>query len=554
MKAQENPNIAAALTKMAQAQPDMPAIYYPRSRAPDGTWRYETMTYGELDEESTLVAAGLHASGIGPGTRAVLMVKPSMEFFALTFALFKAGVVPVMIDPGMGIKNLKTCLAESQPQAFIGISKAHAARVLLRWGRETLEHRITVGRRWFWGGQKLSGIRKKGREAGEFKAPGVSADQVAAILFTSGSTGVPKGVVYKHGNFAAQVKIIAETYGIEPGEIDLPTFPLFALFDPALGMTTVLPDMDFANPGTVNPRNLVEPIEQFGITNMFGSPAVMDRLGRYGEAHGVALPSLNRVISAGAPVPSKALARVQSMLGDDAEIYTPYGATESLPVASIGSREILSQTAEATDEGAGVCVGRPVDAVELAVIGIDDEPIAEWSEDLVVPDGQVGEFVVKGPQVTERYFNRDEATRGAKIADGEKVRHRMGDLGYVDEQGRVWFCGRKSHRVVIDEDHTMFTIACEAVFNAHPKVFRTALVGVKEAGAVIPVLCVELEEEHQGTPRQELFEELHKLGQSQEHTANIEQFLLRDKFPVDVRHNSKIFREELTVWAGEQRR
>ena len=547
-------NIASALTRMADSQPDEAAIHYPRHRAPDGTWRYETTTYGELDEESSKIAAGLHDIGIGPGTRAVLMVEPSMEFFALTFALFKAAVVPVMVDPGMGLGNLKTCLAEAKPKAFVGIPKAHAARLVLRWGASTIEHTVTVGRRWLWGGHKLAQVRQRGERAGDFDAPHVTSDDVAAILFTSGSTGVPKGAVYTHGNFAAQVDIIRETYDIEPGEMDLPTFPLFALFDPALGMTTVLPEMDFANPATVNPRNLVEPIEQFGITNMFGSPAVMDRLGRYGEENDVWLPSLRRVISAGAPVPSKTLRRVSSMLDGQAQIHTPYGATESLPVASIGSREILEETAEQTDQGAGVCVGRPVDAIEVEVIEVSDEPTDKWSDDLVVDDGDVGEFVVKGPQVTSRYFNREEATRAAKIADGDGVRHRMGDLGYVDDRGRMWFCGRKSHRVVIDDETTLYTVCCEAVFNTHPKVFRTALVGVRITGETKPVLCVELEEEHRGAVRQQVEEELAEIGAAHEHTRTIETFLFHDSFPVDVRHNSKIFREELTRWAKDRLR
>ncbi len=548
MKARSNPNIASALTTMAQSMPDETAIYYPKSRSPEGTWHYDSMTYGELDSESTRLAAGLGEVGITAGTRAVLMVKPSMEFFALTFALFKAAIVPVMVDPGMGIKNLKTCLQEAQPQAFIGIPKAHVARILLGWGSETIEHKVTVGRRWFWGGFTLGQVREKGG-AIDFQAPGVDPSDTAALLFTSGSTGVPKGAVYSHGNFSAQVDAIRASYDIAPGEIDLPTFPLFALFDPALGMTTVLPQMDFANPATVNPRNLVEPIKQFGITNMFGSPAVIERLGRYGEENEVVLPSLKRVISAGAPVPSKTLKRVSAMLEGEAEIFTPYGATECLPVASMGSREILSTTAEKTDQGAGVCIGRPVEGMEVKIIEIVDEPIEEWSEELEIPQGQVGEFVVKGAQATHRYFNRDEATRGAKIKDGEEIRHRMGDLGYFDDEGRMWFCGRKSHRVELGDGTTMFTIQCEGVFNTHPEVFRTALVGVKKAGEVIPVLCVELEEESQGTPRQKIREELAEIGARFEHVSGINTFFFHSGFPVDVRHNSKIFREELTEWA-----
>ena len=550
MEPRDNPNIAAALTKMAVSMPDATAIYYPKGRAPDGTWRYETTTYAELDRASDLIACGLHQVGIGPGTRAVLMVKPSMEFFALTFALFKAAVIPVMVDPGMGIKNLKTCLAEAAPQAFIGIPKAHVARLILGWGRPTVERTVTVGRRLFWGGHTLEQLRALGEaHLDSYQAPGVDPKDTAAILFTSGSTGVPKGAVYSHGNFCAQVDLIRDTYDIQPGEIDLPTFPLFALFDPALGMSTVLPDMDFANPGTVEPRNLVEPIQQFNITNMFGSPAVMRKLGLYGKAQDVKLPSLRRVISAGAPVPSATLQKVADLLSEDAQIFTPYGATESLPVASIGSKEILGETAAATDQGKGVCVGRPVEGVEVQVIGIDDDPIAAWSDDLVVPAGTIGEFVVKGPQVTQSYFNRDAATAGAKITDGDTKRHRMGDLGYVDEEGRLWFCGRKGHRVILEDGDTMFTICCEAVFNTHPKVFRTALVGVRRAGKVEPVLCVELEAAEKGTRREDVRDELRAIGESFDHTRGITTFLFHDAFPVDIRHNSKIFREELTEWA-----
>lgn len=549
MRSRDNPNIASALSEIAESMPDEVAIRYPKHRAPDGTWSYQETTYAELDEASTDIAAGLHEIGVEPGTRAVLMVEPSMEFFALTFGLFKAAVVPVMVDPGMGLSNLKTCLEEAEPAAFIGVSKAHMARVVLRWASSTLKHKITVGRRWLWGGFKLSQVREKGANVDNFKAPGVEPDDTAAILFTSGSTGVPKGAVYNHGNFSAQVDIIRNTYDIEPGEIDLPTFPLFALFDPALGMTTVLPKMDFSNPATVNPRNLVEPIRQFDITNMFGSPAVMQRLGRYGDDNDVTLPSLRRVISAGAPVPSETLKRVEQLLDAGAQIHTPYGATESLPVASIASGEILSETADKTDEGAGVCVGRPVDAVDVEVIEISDDPIEEWSEKRIVSPGEIGEFVVKGPQVTRRYYNRREATRSAKIADGDGVRHRMGDVGYVDDDGRLWFCGRKSHRVVLDDGTTMFTICCEAVFNTHEKVFRTALVGPRHHGEVVPVLCVELEEQYRGAVREPLRDELREIAKQYDHTRRIEHFLFHDAFPVDVRHNSKIFREELTSWA-----
>lgn len=539
-------NIAARLSDVARERPDAPAMQIPNGSA------WTMVTYRELDAESDAIAAGLDAAGIGPGVRTVLMVKPSREFFALTFGIFKAGAVPVVVDPGIGLKSLAQCLAEAEPEAFIGIPAAHAARIALRWARGTLTKHVTVGRRWFWGGPTLDTIRKAGAARSDWQLRRTERDDVAAILFTSGSTGVPKGVVYTHGNFSAQVDMIRERYAIRPGEIDLPTFPLFALFDPALGMTTVVPDMDPRKPASVDPTKIIGAIERFGVTNMFGSPALLNTVGRYGASHGVRLPTLKRVISAGAPVPADVMERFLSMLEPDARVNTPYGATESLPVASIDSAEVLGETAAATARGAGVCVGRPVDGADVRIIAIRDDVIASWADVEELPAGEIGEICVAGPMVTRRYYGRDEQTALAKIEDPSVeagFRHRMGDLGYKDEHGRVWFCGRKKHRVTRGPGDTLFTIPCEGVFNAHPQVYRTALVGVGPADAQRPVLCVERDPDVDPVPEATLIEELQALAQTTGHTVGIADFLVHPGFPVDIRHNAKIGREKLAVWA-----
>jgi len=217
-------NIAACLPDRARRQPHALAVVFPlQHRDAQGRRAYTHFTYQQLDARSDQIARGLLAAGLTRGMRTVLMVKPSLEFFALTFALFKAGIVPVMIDPGLGIKQLKTCLHEVQPEAFIGIASAHAARVVLGWGRQTIRHCVTVGRRWAWGGQTLTQVAKLG-EIGDPVLADTQAHETAAILFTSGSTGIAKGVVYTHGNVMAQVELIRTTYAIQPGEIDLPTF------------------------------------------------------------------------------------------------------------------------------------------------------------------------------------------------------------------------------------------------------------------------------------------------------------------------------------------
>lgn len=543
-------NIASHLPEMARRQPDTPAVILPTGRGSSGDITFEQFTFRELDERSDRVAKGLEGVGIKRGVRTVLMVTPSLDFFALTFALFKAGAVPVMVDPGMGVKNLGQCLAEAEPEAFIGIPKAHAARVLLGWGKPTVKRLVTVGRRLFWGGATLKGICASPESGGGYRMAETASDDMAAILFTSGSTGIPKGVVYTHGTFADQVEKIRRIYNIQPGEIDLPTFPLFALFAPGLGMTAVIPQMDFTRPGSVDPVNVIDPIKQFNITTMFGSPALVNRVGRYGESHGVKLPTLKRVISAGAPVPPIVLERFCGMLSDDAEIVTPYGATECLPVASIGSREILGDTRRDTACGKGVCVGRPLDDLEVRIIRITDDAIGEWSEDLLESDGEIGEITVKGANASREYFNRDASTRLAKIADGpgRGFWHRMGDVGYLDDQGRLWMCGRKSHRVITDKE-TLFTIPCEAIFNVHPLVFRSALVGTNQNGRTVPVVCIELESGENNAEHDRLRRELLELGAKSELTKVIRTILFHPKFPVDIRHNAKIFREKLAVWA-----
>ncbi|MEK6642736.1 MAG: fatty acid CoA ligase family protein [Planctomycetota bacterium] len=533
-------NVAAHLPEMARRVPDHKAIVWTVRGG------YSHWTFRQLNEETDRLAHGLVHVGIQRGMRTILMVRPSAEFFALTFALYKIGAVPVLIDPGMGREKMVECLAGVEAEAFIGISPAHVLRVLHPRAFAGIKIVITVGRRWCWGGFRLRDLRAT--DARPFEMAPTSPDDPAAIIFTTGSTGPPKGVLYRHGMFDAQVRILREHFGIQAGEVDLPTFPLFALFDPALGMTAVIPDMDPTRPGFVDPTKIIGAIRDQKVTHMFGSPALLDRVGRYGQANGVTLPTLRRVISAGAAVSPATLERFGSMLSGDAEIHTPYGATEALPVACIGSREILVETRRMTDEGQGTCVGRPMPQVALRIIRIIDEPIAKWSKELVLPDGEVGEIVVKGSVVTREYLNNPRANALAKITDAGAVWHRMGDVGRLDEGGRLWFYGRKAHRVETGRE-TLFTEPCEAIFNQHPIVFRSALVGMGPRGRQRPVVCVELEAGHADTNRESVIAELAALAQAHEHTRRIGTFLVHPRFPVDIRHNAKIFREKLAIWA-----
>ena len=552
----ERYNVAQLMAEMATRMPFRPAVLFPAGRDPEGRAKFIQMSFQQLNQECDRCAHGLSAYGIEKGDRVLMMVRPGIELLTVVFALLKIGAVPVLIDPGMGRKAFRTCVADAKPDAFIGIPAAHLLRLLSPRSFRTVQRVITVGKRWFWGGATLDKVRSDRRDA--FPVAPTTTEDEGAVAFTSGSTGIPKGVVYLHGMFRAVIALLRDELGVEEGEVALPCLYIFALFYPALGVTVVFPDMDATKSAEVNPAYLVEAIQTHGVTNSFGSPTIWKRVARYCQEHDITLPSFRRIIMAGAPVPPSLIEQFSHIL-DGGDVFTPFGATEALPITMMTGREILEETAELSEQGKGMCVGRSTCGNTIRVIGISDDPIPAWDESLVLPDGEVGEIVVKGPVVTRTYLNRPVETAKAKIkeatpGDGEAIWHRMGDLGYFDEQGRLWFCGRKSHRVV-NADGLLLPVPCEAIFNRHPEVFRTALVGVGAYGSQRPVLVVELVKRdvpRSAAERQAIAEGVLALGAEHEQTRPIREVLFHPSFPVDVRHNAKIQRQELAVWAAQQ--
>ncbi|MGB5486199.1 MAG: fatty acid CoA ligase family protein [Lysobacterales bacterium] len=542
----ETCNIASALIRQAELQGQNTAIHYPVGKRGNRI-AYESVSYSALDELSDQYARGLVEYGIGRGIRSALMLTPGLDFFAMFFALFKAGAIPVLIDPGIGIKPLKTCLAEARPEAFIGVTKAQIARSLLGWAPGV--KLVTSGPKLGWGGLNTRQLRKLGQKSSGSMLADTQADEMAALLFTSGSTGIPKGVVYRHRHFIAQVEMLTSAFDIRPGEVDLPTFPPFALFDPAMGMTTVVPLMDPTRPAKADPRLLIQAIDRFGVTNIFGSPALLNVLGRHTEAENIRLPGVRRVISAGAAMPVATIRRLQKTLPDHAEVYTPYGATECLPVASVSGTELNAQVEQRTAIGEGTCVGRPVAPNNVKIIAVTDNVVEHFENSVELPVGIIGEIVVNGPTSTDTYWQKAEQTQLAKITDSEgQIWHRMGDVGYFDTDGRLWYCGRKSQRVVTGHE-CLYADQVEAIFNVHPEVARTALVGIGNAGQQTPVLCVEALDKPDAARKHRIQHDLLQLGQSHAVSRSIQKILFHKSFPVDIRHNAKIGREKLALWA-----
>lgn len=542
-------NVASRLAETARVNPDGIAVVMPAGRDTQGKRRYQTITFRELEDDTNRIARGLQDAGLRRGMKIVLMVRPSIDFVALVFALFKTGAVTVLIDPGMGRRSLIGCLEEVDPEGFIAIPIVHALRLAMRRRFPRATFNVTVGRRWFWGGPTLTQLRRASVSSSFIIE--TTAEDPAAIIFTTGSTGVPKGVLYCHGNFDRQVTEIRDFYNIQPGEVDLSGFPLFALFNTGMGVTTVIPDMDFTRPADVHPPHIVEAIADWKCTQAFGSPALWNKVAPYCEQHGITFPTLRRVLSAGAPVPPHVLSRVKKLIAADGDMHTPYGATEALPVASISASEVLGETALQSQQGAGTCVGRRFPGIEWKVIRITDEPLPTIDQIQPLPSGEIGELIVRGEVVTRQYVTRQDANPLHKIADGDTFWHRMGDVGYLDDHDRFWMCGRKSHRVQTPTG-TLFTEPCEAITNNHPRVFRSALVGVGPPGNQRPVMIVETWPDKAVTSaedKRQLLAEVTALASRHPLTASITDVMHHLKFPVDIRHNAKIFREKLAVWA-----
>lgn len=487
---------------------------------------YPFYTFSQFEIRSNQIASYLADKGVTRGMRVLLFVRPCLDFSVLTFSLFKLGAIPVLIDPGMGKKNLLKAIKDVRPQVMIAESIVHWIAFFNKESFQNIQLRFKVN-------NLLRDMIGASKTFDVFEA---KDDDTAAILFTSGGTGTPKGVLTTHGILQNQTRMLQDYFQLNENHVDLPGFPLFALFTLAMGMTSVIPDMDPTKPSDCNPEAIVRTILDQQVTFAAGSPAIWERVAHYCLQKNIQLPSVRHVAMFGAPVRGELHQMFASIL-PFGTTHTPYGATECLPVTSIDGRTILNETFEFTKLGNGTCVGRAMIGNIVTIRKASDIPVG-FPED-------VGEILVQGPTVTPGYFANAIATANSKISSKDGLIHRMGDVGRIDEQGRLWFCGRLTH-VVSSKDKTYYPIPVEAIFNQHPCVRRSALVSLSLNKDIIPGVVVELKD---FIPERKLFAELQTLAKQFNHTASIEHFFIHAGFPVDVRHNIKIDRVALSKWA-----
>jgi acyl-coenzyme A synthetase/AMP-(fatty) acid ligase len=531
-------NITNQLYEFAERNPGKNALLHP-----------EKVSFAGLCLRIDQYASGFLENGVKKGTKTIVLVSPGQDLFAVIYALFRIGAIPIMIDPGMGNKAMSRALSKTGADAFIGIPKAHLLRLLFPGSFKSVKKYFSSGLSRI---LRCVGLRQlRHRNSSPYEPSLVKPEETVAIFFTSGSTGPAKAVEYRSGMLQAQIQYMKDHFAYNSNEVDLCTFPLIGLLVITHGISIVMADMNMTKPKTLDPGRLVDNIDQFSCSTMFCSPMVLDKLANYGMANNCKLHSLKKVYTAGAPVSPQLLRNFRSLLDGDAVIHTPFGSTEALSVTDIEDRELQVVYKDTNEYLHGICVGTALKKIELRIVEISDDPIGSIGQCRELKKGAVGEIIVKGPNVTQRYMWNEKANRYAKIEDDitGMFWHRTGDLGRKDKEGRVWYYGRKSQRV-ISRGNTYFTIPCEAIFNQHPAVQRSALVGINNNGNVVPTICIELKKGIEKSAQ--LAKDLLTLAKNNDLTRDVSEILFHRKFPVDPRHNAKINREKLAVWAQKR--
>ena len=525
-------SVATYLTNSAKKYPDLPAMV---SGADQPT--FTSLSFSQLDQTVSRAALELTEAGIGKGHKTLLFVNPGPSLIIWAFAIFRVGAIPVVIDPGMGVRSFLSCIKRTMPQAMVGIPRAFWISRFL-WGSfRSVRHRYLV-RTGFFG--------NKNPAPNPFSDVSSEPEDLAAIVFTSGSTGPPKGVRYLHQTFSAQIHALQSVFGMEAGEIDLTTLPIFGLFNPALGITSVLPQIDPRHPAKADPNQLLHALVNYEITTAFASPVIGQKVAAATRARqNVLLPKMKRFFLAGAPVSPSLVDQLSECL-PNGRILVPYGATEALPV-SFTNGSTVQKCKVSILAGQGSLIGNPVPGAKVKILPAVRPPLPDFPDEYTgLENGKVGEICVSGRMVTAGYDRMPGATCDARFKIGKAQFHRMGDLGYFDQGGYLRFLGRKAECLYTKEG-PIETERCEPPVNQLECVQRCALVGLGTAPAHEPCLVVEPSRRHvrergENALRKEILNACKELFPD----YKIQRVFFERQIPVDARHNAKIHRLALS--------
>ncbi len=532
-----NANIALRLKDWSEKTPHSVAVNHPVKK--DGKFLYDSYTFSELEQRANNIAHFFKSYGITKNSKVLTFVKPTKDFSAIVFALFKLGATPIFIDPGMGKKNLLQAIEQISPEFMVAEPIVHLISFLYSKKFKSIKVSFNIGSLEFGKIKSLKNIQENETSILEKLKP----EDQAAILFTSGGTDIPKGVEYTHSIFNAQTDILKRMFQLTPQDIDMPGFPLFSLFTIAMGMKSSIPFMNPSKPASANPKDLVQNIKDQKATFVAGSPAIWVSVADYCLENSITLDTVKYLVMFGAPVNIELHKKFAKVL-TNGTTYTPYGATECLPVSNTSGREILSMFND-NFQTKGTFIGKTIDENSLKIIATTDKALS-WDEIEELPINTIGEIIVHGPTTTKQYVGMEMKTKEAKIQDtGMRTWHRMGDLGFIDENGNLWFCGRKSHRIKTENNNFKSSIPNELPYQQVSGVNKVAIIpnpnNVNKAAVVV--------ERNQKVKNSTLKNDLILVTKKIQQDDFITEFYECKKLPVDIRHNIKIDRLKLSQLA-----
>jgi len=498
-----------------------------------------SISFDRLDDDVNRVAAGLTDLGVERGSRVALLIQPGIDLAVCLYASWRMGAVVVLVDAGLGVRGMGKALASADPAFLIGNTKALTVARAMRWpGIRIASVPLDPSRRRLLGVRAtLDEVRSRGEGLAAPQPP--SSLDVAAVVFTSGATGPAKGVVYRHHQVQAQRDALVDLYGIQPEDSLVAAFGPFALFGPAMGIPSAVPDMKVTSPGSLTAQALADAAIAIDASLVFASPAalrnVVETARDMSASQAEALEGTRVLMSAGAPVPAAVLRSIGELM-PDAELHSPYGMTEVLPVADISLAE-----AEVVPDGNGVCVGIPIAGVRVAISSLDAEgkPTGPLTEDSDV----VGEVCIHAAHMRDGYDKLWMTEHDASQPPGW---HRSGDVGHIDGAGRLWIEGRIGH-IVTTPDGPVTPVGIEHDVAELSDVSQAAVVGVGPPGTQQVIVVVVTVDSRR---RADLADEtLADRVRARAGDVDVAAVLVVPSLPVDKRHNSKIDRTRVALWA-----
>lgn len=497
-------NLLHLLTETTRKYPDKAALIM-------GS---ETCSFQELLDRGKAWGAYLKSKGVVCQDPVLVLVPMSITLYEVLIGLWSIGAIPVFFDPSAGNDFIEKCCDQMRPKAMVGIRKA----MLLQWFSEAI-HQIPL---------KLSVHSVKNRHGGYLRNTfeALDDDFPGLITFTSGSTGIPKGIVRSHGFLIRQYEVLSETMHYAPKDVELGTLPVFALSNLAAGITTVIPDMDLKSVGTVNGNKLIKQIEQYSVNRITASPAFIDRIAKACLNSGKTLEGIRWIHTGGGPVFPRMMKRIGKVI-PKADRIAVYGSSEAEPIAELLWDSLQEDDIKAMQSGMGLPAGTPIDKINCRILSLEEKAVSSYEErsqfdDACIKHG-VGEIIVTGDHVLKGYYQGHGDLENKIRVGNYEVWHRTGDLGQFDESGRLWLLGRVQG-AIHDHQGDLYPFSVECAVNAAFGIERCAVLAYQDERLLVV-------EEGQKIPVK-LMESLA--------WAKLSRIITLKKLPMDKRHNAKI--------------